>query len=312
MTDLKTNYGASQMEVIFTSSSGPEWQKFMLQPMEAISGPLARNMLDLIGLNATTTTPFRMLDHGCGLGIVAPALLVTVPQNVLEESTILCGDFSAPLVERVRERIKTEVWAGVEARVVDAQDSGLPSESFTHVVSNIMYHTVPDSQRALTDSIRLLTPGGTLAFTTWHACNPAWAVDVRDAFATIPAALLPSDYVFRAPMQTTAWGHWYDVDWVRDVLAVQHGLADVRVEVLANTWPVHGVGHFMRMFEKLLGPVAGMVLGEKTVAKLGGEEGVQTLVEGFLKEKYGEKEWTATGLSICAWGTKPMAGSSKT
>lgn len=29
------------------------------------------------------------------------------------------------------------------------QDSGLPSESFTHVVSNIMFHTVPDSEVAL-------------------------------------------------------------------------------------------------------------------------------------------------------------------
>lgn len=126
----KGNYGSLAMEAILTSaddsagasSSPKDWQHFLIDTMTAISGPLARDMLDCIGLNASAE-PFRLLDHGCGLGVVAPVLMETVPQAVLEASSVVCGDNSAALVEAVGRRIEREEWVNCEARVVDAQVS---------------------------------------------------------------------------------------------------------------------------------------------------------------------------------------------
>lgn len=80
-------------------------------------------MLAKIGLDASATEPFTLLDHGCGLGVVAPVLMETVPRGVLERSSVICADFSEKLVESVQGRIEREGWMNCEARVVDAQVS---------------------------------------------------------------------------------------------------------------------------------------------------------------------------------------------
>lgn len=117
------NAGSKAMEAILTTSSSIEWQAFLQKSMEAISKPLASNMLAKIGLNASATEPFKLLDHGCGLGIVAPVLMETIPRDVLERSSVLCADLSEKLVENVKDRIDQEDWVNCEARVVDAQVS---------------------------------------------------------------------------------------------------------------------------------------------------------------------------------------------
>lgn len=305
---------SSMMEAFLTTSSSTEWQDFLLQSLQAISSPLARNMLAKIGLDASATEPFTLLDHGCGMGVVAPVLMETVLRDVLERSSVLCADSSAKLVESLQARSEMEGWVNCEAKVVDAQNSGLPSESFTHVVSNIMYHLVPDSQAALKDSIRLLRPGGTLAFTTWHASNPSWFVFLRDAMASpahFPPKLLPPDFAFHVPMHTSQWGQWDDVDWVREALsdadACGVALDNVKVEVFANSWPVENVEHFMKMSEKVIDMVMGLVLHEESIGKLGGKEGLKARVKGYLEDRYGTKGWTCIGVSILAWGTKPVS-----
>lgn len=125
MSSIKsTKHTASMMESVLTSESGNnDGQNFVHQLMNATSGPLARNMLNKIGLNHTTKQPFKLLEHGCGLGIIAPTLMETVPRDVLEQSSILCGDFSEPLVEFVKRRIQSESWIGVETRTLDASVS---------------------------------------------------------------------------------------------------------------------------------------------------------------------------------------------
>lgn len=124
--DTKGNIGSRAMEALLTSAGDttPEaWQRYLIDTMTAISGPLVRNMLDKIGLNASAAAPFTLLDHGCGLGAVAAVLMETVPRRVLVSSRVLCGDYSEALVEAVRARMAREAWIGCEARVVDAQVS---------------------------------------------------------------------------------------------------------------------------------------------------------------------------------------------
>lgn len=149
-------------------------------------------------------------------------------------------------------------------------------------------------------------------------------VHVRDAFATFPVSLLPRDYTFRFPMQTSPWGRWDDVDWVRSALASPpqsssshggggggggEGLEDVHAHVRAGTSRVEGVDHFMRAYGKSVDAVADVALGAESVARLGGHEGVRRRVRGYLEEKFGGKEegWTLVWVSICAWGRKKRA-----
>lgn len=123
ITKTANDTASSAMEATFTTSSTAEWQSFLLQTLQAISSPLARNMLTKTGLDASTAEPFTLLDHGCGMGVVAPVLMETVPRDVLKQSNILCADLSEKLVESVQGRIEKEGWVNCEANVVDAQVS---------------------------------------------------------------------------------------------------------------------------------------------------------------------------------------------
>lgn len=117
---------ASAMQTILETSQGEDWQAFLVETMRSISAPLAQKMLSQIGLlpPKTTTEPYRLLEQGCGMGVVAPLLHETLPREVQERSSVVCGDFSGPLVEAVKGRIEREGWVNCEARVVDATVSG--------------------------------------------------------------------------------------------------------------------------------------------------------------------------------------------
>lgn len=170
-------------------------------------------------------------------------------------------------------RIEREGWVNTETMVVDAQRmEELVTGAFSHVVSNMVYHTVSDSEAALkgkqvdlipspylysffpycplvytdwgiptlsTESIRILAPGGTLAYTTFQALNGGAypPPSIRAAFASFPPNLLPANYDrnFLFPAQTTPWGKWSDMDWNRDTLQARFLLEDVHVDVMAHT-----------------------------------------------------------------------------
>ncbi|KAI7782822.1 Aklanonic acid methyltransferase DnrC [Diaporthe eres] len=301
----KVPEGASAMQKILESSYGEDWQQFLIETMRSISAPLAQKALAQVGLGAGTTEPYRLLEQGCGMGVVAPMLHETVPMEVQEKSSVLCGDFSAPLVEVVKGRIAKEGWVNCEAQVVDAQNSGLPSESFTHVVGNIVYHTIPNSLAALKDSIRLIQPGGAFAVTTWHSQNGAWVCDVREAFDSLPSRLLPPDYNFHMPMQLTDDGHWDNVDWLRGALTDQ-GLVDVQVDVLATLTPIKSPQHFMKTNAMMIEYAGKLTLGLDLKTDGDKVEETKELVEKHLVEKYGKDgEWTLTWVSIIASGRKP-------
>lgn len=57
----------------------------------------------------------------------------------------------------------------------------------------------------------------------------------------------------------------------------------------------------------MLDMVAGWVLDQASISKLGGKEGIAERVKGYLEEMYGTKGWTCIGVSILAWGKKPLS-----
>ncbi|KUI74009.1 Aklanonic acid methyltransferase DnrC [Cytospora mali] len=297
------------MQSILQASRGEEWQQFLLDSLKSISTPLAVKMLSQIDLGANTAVPFNLLEQGCGMGVVAPLLNETVPKEILERSSVMCGDVSGPMIDVVKKRIEKEGWINTRAEVVDAQNSGLPAESFTHVVSNIMYHHVPDSQAALKDSIGLLRPGGVLAFTTWHSQNGGWIPDIRSAFDALPPDLLPEDYSFHIPMQMTSYGHWDDVNWIEQAL-ISEGLEDVKVDVLAHLSEskLEGPGQFMKASAVMVEWAAKLTLGLSLEGDKDRErvDEVKKRVEEHLVKRYGEEgSWKLTWVSIIASGRKP-------
>ena len=174
---MNTQKAAAEMGKMFrnvTTAVGDSWENIFLDNARRVSGPLAVRMLNNIGLNEQTTTPFKLFDSGCGAGVVAAELHHMVKPEVLQQSSILSGDFTQTMVDLTQKRIKQEGWINTEVRNIDGQvrrhlpilhymytsgwgetnrrriqKTGLESAAFTHFTMNIGFHMIPDSEAAL-------------------------------------------------------------------------------------------------------------------------------------------------------------------
>jgi SAM-dependent methyltransferase len=106
-----------------------------------------------------------VLDLAAGTGDVTEALAAT-------GARVISTDLSPVMVEAARGR----GIAGVEHRVMDMQAIDLPDSSVDAVVSRYGYMLVPEPERALRETRRVLRAGRPLAFATWAPAkrNP-WA-----------------------------------------------------------------------------------------------------------------------------------------
>ncbi|KAK4096095.1 S-adenosyl-L-methionine-dependent methyltransferase [Parathielavia hyrcaniae] len=282
------------------ATQGGGFEKMLLEHARNVSTPMALRMLTQMGLDENTSTAFRLLENACGAGVVAPILQQIIKPEVLQQSSILCGDFSEPMVELVKKRMGSEGWLNAEATKVDAQNTGLADASFTHVATNMGFHVVPDSKAALNESIRILKPGGVLGFTTPHlrGREAGWAGEVREAFKSFPF-----EAPFEMPLQVTAWGEWWNVDWVQQTL-VAKGLTDVEVDLFAFTSQVASVDSFMSGFGSSLNWILNGCWPEE-LRKAHPREEVNGLVREFLERKYGGEGWKLSWVQVVATGRVP-------
>lgn len=138
-----------------------------------------------------------ILDVGCGTGINLLELA-----RVLGPCRELVGvDLSAGMLEVARRKA---VAAGVAAtfQVGDAEALPLPDGMFDLVVCNSAYHWFPDRDRAMTEMVRVLRPGGQLllgtlaspAFEEWFgAVDTVWTRLFGRACAAFPEMPTPGE-----------------------------------------------------------------------------------------------------------------------
>jgi SAM-dependent methyltransferase len=112
---------------------------------------------------------------------------------------------------------KAEVWKRVQTKVLDAMDlQGVPDESKSHVLAGWIYFMTPDPQKCLSESLRVLAPGGVLAATSWEGSQ--W-LDLLYTLSDVRADLeLPS-----LPAK------WSDVELLKKEFEVA-GFKDVQSE----------------------------------------------------------------------------------
>lgn len=111
---------------------------------EHITGQFAKLLIDQSGLIANSKAnpdkPLVVLDNACGTGVVSSILQEELDDQAKSKLKLTCGDISQGMLDYVKHRIGVEKWQNVEVKTVDAQDSGLPSSHFTHVISSFGEH----------------------------------------------------------------------------------------------------------------------------------------------------------------------------
>lgn len=113
----------------------------------------SKPLLDVVGARAG----MRLLDVACGPGMVSAAALS-------RGCSVIGLDFSSAMLAAARER-----YPGIDFREGDAEELPFAASSFEAVVCNFGLHHFPGAERAVAEAYRVLSPGGTYAFTSWSS-----------------------------------------------------------------------------------------------------------------------------------------------
>ncbi|KAL9030747.1 MAG: hypothetical protein Q9196_001151 [Gyalolechia fulgens] len=274
------------------SKQQDDWAEFFLnqedigrryRKAEIITGPFAKALIQQAGLmDANTHSQLTILDNACGSGAVADALHHLLDSSTQKRMKLTCGDFAEPMVQAVKERIEENGWVNTEARLVDAQKTGLPDAAFTHVLANFVIMGLQEPDAALAECFRILRPGGICAFTTWQ--QAAWIDEFRAAFATLPEPPPFPDDV--AIYRSWGKGDWHSVDWIRSHLQQDSPFTDIRVEEVGNDLTWDSPAMVMDTFSVMVPAILKMYWSESDRREKGAMA-VPTLLR-YMDGKYGE------------------------
>ena len=204
------------------------WTHFA--PLEMMTTPVAARLVKFAGVRAG----HALLDVGCGTGVVA----ITAARNGARVSGL---DLTPELLDRGR-RVAGMYGVDLEVREGDAEQLPFADASFDVVLSTFGAMFAPDHERAASEIVRVLRPGGRFVLCNW---TPEGTVG--DFFRTLGAYLPPPPDGAAPPV---AWGDENHVVGLFEPLGAR--LAFARNEVVFR---FDSADSAVGLYERVFGPV---------------------------------------------------------
>lgn len=227
----------------FKAAQKQGWAHFV--PFEAMTTPCAAQLVK----RACVRPGQRVLDVACGTGVVS----VTAARLGARVTAL---DLTPELLERARENARV---AGVEIDWHEGDVEKLPfgDAAFDVVLSEFGHIFAPRPDVALAEMLRVLKPGGTIAFSTWPP-----ELFVGRMFALTASYLPPPPPGVAPPPQ------WGDPNIVRQRLGP--AVKDILFDRATMLVPALSPSHHRTAAEKAAGAMVRLVaeLAEHDPAKL--------------------------------------------
>ena len=208
------------------------WASFT--PFEMLTGSVAPDLVRFAGVTAGQ----RVLDVGCGTGVVA----LSAARN---GATVTGADLTPALLEGARYNAAL---AGVAIDFQEADVEALPfaDASYDVVLSQFGHMFGPRPTVATAEMLRVLKPGGVIAFSTWPP-----ELYVGRMFALVSRYLPAMPEGVRSPIE------WGDPHIVRERLGTAIG--DLRFDRGCLRFPALSPAHARGFMERNAAPVMKVV-----------------------------------------------------
>ena len=216
----------------FKQSQRESWVHFA--PLEVITMPCAAHLVRFAGVS----TGMKLLDVGCGTGVVA----VTAARSGAEVQAI---DLTPQLLERARENCQIAS-VPVSLREGDVEELPFPDGQFDIVLSQFAHMFAPRPQVALSEMLRVLKLGGILAFATWPS-----------EMLVGSTSALGARYMSPAGPGIVSPGLWGDPAIIKDRLGDK--VTDLSFDRGYIMIPALSPQHFRTQVERSAGPVIQLV-----------------------------------------------------
>jgi SAM-dependent methyltransferase len=219
----------------FKAAQREAWASFV--PVEITTTPPAAKLVKF----AEVGEGQKVLDVACGTGVVA----VTAARRGAKVSGL---DLTPVLIERARKNASI---AGVEIDFIEGDAEALPytDASFDLVLSQFGHIFAPRPAVALKEMLRVLKPGGRVAFSTWppeHFTGRMFAFIARHQPRLPPGA----DAAAAPPL-------WGDPNVVRERFGAMVTNLDFARDTLVA--PALSLQHFRAAQEATIGPLTKLI-----------------------------------------------------
>lgn len=227
----------------FKEAARAGWESFA--PTEMATGSVAPKLVKFAGIERG----MRVLDVGCGTGVVA----VTAARA---GAWVTGSDLTPKLLERAREN-SAIMGLDIDWHEADAEALPYADAEFDVVVSQFGHMFAPRPEIAVREMLRVLKPGGTVAFSTWPP-----ELLVGRMFALI------GRYAPPAPPGASPPHQWGDPNIVRERLG--NAVTDLFFDRDVMYFQILSVQHQRLFLESNVGPVGKLVeaLGRTDPARL--------------------------------------------
>ncbi|KAJ5154735.1 uncharacterized protein N7500_010174 [Penicillium coprophilum] len=261
--------------------------------VEMITRPFAEILVDqskvVAESKANPDQPLVIFDNACGTGVISSILNDKLDDIAKKTWKLTTGDISSGMIEYTKIRAQQEGWPNTETKIVDAEKPELASAQFSHIFTAFAYMALHDSVGALSETARMLQPGGTIAFSTW--IEPGWMPFARKAIQSMPGNLcFPETTKILAAMTD---GKWDSKSWIESQLE-ELGFQDIEVRSttvkMTLTSPV-----FADMSLMMLPMIMNSFWTEKQREE--NKQKVRPALEKYVEDNYGsghiDTEWVA-------------------
>ena len=240
------------------------------------TAPFVEALLDAVQAAAG----MKVLDVCCGTGIVTAAAAA-------RGASVVGLDFSPAMLRQARQ-----IHPDLHFDDGDAEALPYADESFDAVLSNFGVHHVPNPQKAIAETFRVLAPGGRVAVTTWAmpAENIAWGLlfDAIRAHGDPAAAKTPP-----------SGGNLGTTEAILRLLR-DAGFADIRAEPTRREWHVSDPRHLLAALSRGTVRTAALIAAQPAEARPAIEAAI---VRGAAPYRRGDG-FAVPIVAILASGTK--------